>query len=118
MKFKSEALEKVKQYVAEESVLEKLRSDNATQYKCQSFENFCADNMIKREFTVPKTPQQNGVAETYNGTLAEITRGKLIEGKLSKMYWVCAMATANYTLNRITNENRKYPFELFFWSKA
>ena len=33
------------------------------------------------------------------------------------MYWVRAMATAIYTLNRITNENRKSAFELFFGQK-
>ena len=33
------------------------------------------------------------------------------------MYRVRAMATANYTSNRITNENRKSPFELFFGQK-
>ena len=84
MKFKSEALEKLKQYVAEEGVPEKLRSDNAKEYKSQSFEKF--ENKIKREFTVPETPQQNGVAERYNRTLAEMTRSNLIEGKFSKMY--------------------------------
>ena len=118
MKFKSEALEKLKQYVAEEGVPEKLRSDNAKEYKSQSFEKFCVENKIKREFTVPETPQQNGVAERYNRTLAEMTRCNLIEGKLSKMYWVRAMATANYTLNCITNEKtKKSPFELFFGKK-
>ena len=40
MKFKSEALEKLKQYVAEEGVPEKLRSDYAKEYKSQSFESF------------------------------------------------------------------------------
>ena len=45
-------------------------------------------------------------------------RCNLIDGKLSKMYWVRAMATANYTSNRITNEKtEKSPFELFFGKK-
>ena len=43
---------------------------------------------MKRELTVPETLQQNGVAERYNRTLAEVTRCYLIEGKLSEMYWV------------------------------
>ena len=47
-----------------------------------------------------------------------MSRCNLIEGKLSKMYWVRAMATANYTLNRITNEKtKKSPFELCFGKK-
>ena len=48
-----------------------------------------------------------------------MTRCNLIEGKLSKLYWVRAMATANYTLNRITNEKtEKSPFEQFFGNKT
>ena len=38
MKFKTEALEKLKQYVAEEGVPKKMRSDNAKEYKSQNFE--------------------------------------------------------------------------------
>ena len=46
MKIKSEALKKLKQYVAEEGVHEKLRSDNAKENKSQSFEKFWVENMI------------------------------------------------------------------------
>ena len=50
---------------------------------------------------------------------ADMTRGNMREGNLSKMYWVRAMATANYTLNRITNVKfKKFLFELFFGHKT
>ena len=62
VKFKSEANEKLEQYVAEERVREVLRGDNANKYKSQSFENFCVENKQKRKGTVPETPQQSGVA--------------------------------------------------------
>ena len=66
MKFKYEALDKLRQYVAEEGVPEILSSDNPKKIcKSQSFENFCVENKIKRELTVPETSQQNGVAERY-----------------------------------------------------
>ena len=101
MKFKSEALEEVTEYVAEEGTPAKFRSDNAKEYKSQQIAQFCIINRIKREFTVPETPQQNGVAESFNRKLVELTKTILLEGKISKLYWVRAMATANFTLNRI-----------------
>ncbi|GKF53178.1 putative ribonuclease H-like domain-containing protein, partial [Tanacetum coccineum] len=35
---------------------------------------FCGMKGIKREFSVARTPQQNGVAERKNGTLIEAAR--------------------------------------------
>ncbi|GJW06393.1 putative ribonuclease H-like domain-containing protein [Tanacetum coccineum] len=43
---------------------------------------FCEKNGIKREFSVARTPQQNGVAERRNRTLIEATRTMFLENKL------------------------------------
>jgi transposase InsO family protein len=40
-----------------------LRSDNGGEYTSRDFCDFCIDAGIKREYTVPYNPQQNGVAE-------------------------------------------------------
>nr|GEY82276.1 hypothetical protein [Tanacetum cinerariifolium] len=53
---------------------------------------FCKDKGIKREFSVARTPQQNGVAERRNRTLIEAARtmdnlGKF-EGKANEEYFV------------------------------
>jgi hypothetical protein len=67
-------------------------------------------------FTVPETPQQNGVAERFNRILVEIGRCLLIQAKLPKSCWVRALATAihirNLTVSINSNQNRS-PFELF-----
>ena len=39
-----------------------LRIDNGGEYTSDEFENFCKEEGIKKQFTVPYTPQQNGVA--------------------------------------------------------
>ncbi len=51
-------------------------------------------NKVKQEFTVPDTPQQNGVAERFNRVCVEMTRCVLSEAKLTKDFWIRAMATA------------------------
>ncbi|HEX4849418.1 MAG TPA: DDE-type integrase/transposase/recombinase, partial [Puia sp.] len=40
-----------------------LRSDNGGEYCSKEFEDYCSFNGIRRQKTVPGTPQENGVAE-------------------------------------------------------
>ncbi|GJZ40905.1 putative ribonuclease H-like domain-containing protein [Tanacetum coccineum] len=40
-----------------------IRSDHGTKFKNHAMNEFCAKKGIKREFSVARTPQQNGVAE-------------------------------------------------------
>ncbi|GJU08067.1 putative ribonuclease H-like domain-containing protein [Tanacetum coccineum] len=53
-------------------------------------------NDIKREFSVARTPQQNGVAKRRNRTLIEAARTMLANSKLSTTFWVEAVNTACY----------------------
>nr|GEW95441.1 putative ribonuclease H-like domain-containing protein [Tanacetum cinerariifolium] len=48
-----------------------IRSDNGTEFKIFDLNQFCELKGIKWEFSVPKTPQQNGIAERKNRTLIE-----------------------------------------------
>eukprot|EP00253_Pinus_taeda_P019127 PITA_19127 len=50
----------------------KLRSDNGREYVNNKFINFCTENGIQMQHTVPCTPQQNGVVERKNRTLKEM----------------------------------------------
>ena len=54
-----------------------LRSDNGGEYIDSKFVDFCASEGIRREFTVPYTPQQNGVVERKNGAIIGATRAML-----------------------------------------
>ncbi|GJR00125.1 putative ribonuclease H-like domain-containing protein [Tanacetum coccineum] len=69
---------------------------------------------IKREFSVARTPQQNGVAERKNRTLIEAARTMLVDSKLSTTFWAKAVNTACYVLNRILviKPHNKSPYEL------
>ena len=48
--------------------------DNDTKYTNDEFKDFCKQHGIKRHFTVRKAPQQNGVAERMNRSIAERAR--------------------------------------------
>ncbi|GJR96105.1 ribonuclease H-like domain-containing protein [Tanacetum coccineum] len=60
---------------------------------------FCEMKGIKREFSVARTPQQNGVAERKNRTLLEAVRTMLADSKLPTTFWVEAVNTACYVKN-------------------
>ncbi|GKF78662.1 putative ribonuclease H-like domain-containing protein, partial [Tanacetum coccineum] len=49
---------------------------------------------IKREYSVARTPQQNGVAERRNRTLIEAARTILTDSKLPTTFWAEAVSTA------------------------
>ncbi|GJZ61216.1 ribonuclease H-like domain-containing protein [Tanacetum coccineum] len=48
-----------------------IRCDNGTEFKNRVMSEFCEKKGIKREFSVARTPQQNGVAERRNLDIIE-----------------------------------------------
>ncbi|GJR22665.1 putative ribonuclease H-like domain-containing protein [Tanacetum coccineum] len=51
-----------------------IRCDNGTEFKNTVMSEFCEKKGIKRELSVARTPQQNGLAERRNRTLIEAAR--------------------------------------------
>nr|GEZ34739.1 putative ribonuclease H-like domain-containing protein [Tanacetum cinerariifolium] len=54
-----------------------IRSDNGTEFKNQDLNQFYGMKGIKREFSVPRTPQHNGITERKNRTLIKAARTML-----------------------------------------
>nr|GEU44357.1 putative ribonuclease H-like domain-containing protein [Tanacetum cinerariifolium] len=69
---------------------------------------------IKREFSVARTPQHNGIAERKNKTLIEAARTMLADILLPIPFWAEAFNTACYVQNRVlvTKPHNKTPYEL------
>ncbi|GJZ43643.1 ribonuclease H-like domain-containing protein [Tanacetum coccineum] len=59
-----------------------VRCDHGTEFKNHAMNEFYAKKGIKREFSVARTPQQNGVAERKNKTLIEAARTMLADSLL------------------------------------
>ena len=91
-----------------------IRSDNGTEFKNSALNDFCTEKGISRQFSAPRTPQQNGVVERKNRTLIEAARTMLSESRLPMYFWAEAVNTACYTQNRtlITKDHEKTPYEL------
>ena len=105
MRHKSEMFVKFKLWKVEvenqtERKIKCLRSDNGTEYTDSRFMELCEQHGIKRHFTVRKTPQQNGVAERMNRTIAEKARCLRLNAKLAKNFWADAVSMACFLINR------------------
>jgi transposase InsO family protein len=79
----------------------KIRSDNSTEFKNTQVEDFLDEEDIKYKFLAPYTPQQNGVAERKNHTLIEMTRIILDEYKTSDQFCAEEINTACHATNRL-----------------
>ena len=73
------------------------------------FQNFLKIEAVRHELTVPKTPQQNGVAERLNKILVE---SMLIQANLPQKFGVEALNTTVYLPNRSPSEAVEMPHPL------
>nr|GEZ72629.1 putative ribonuclease H-like domain-containing protein [Tanacetum cinerariifolium] len=78
-----------------------IKSDNGTEFKNSDLNQFCGLKGIKREFSVPRTPQQNGIAERKNKTLIEAAITMLANSLLPIPFWAKAINTTCYVQNRV-----------------
>ncbi|GJZ09544.1 retrovirus-related pol polyprotein from transposon TNT 1-94 [Tanacetum coccineum] len=69
---------------------------------------------IMQQFSIARSPQQNGVVERRNRTLIEAARTMLIFSKSPEFLWAKAILTACFTQNRslIHTRHNKTPYEL------
>nr|GEW85064.1 putative ribonuclease H-like domain-containing protein [Tanacetum cinerariifolium] len=91
-----------------------IRSDNGIEFKNYDLTQFCGLKGIKREFSVPRTPQKNGIAERKNRTLIEAARTMLADLLHLIPFWAEAVNTACYVQNRVlvTKPYNKTPYDL------
>jgi transposase InsO family protein len=96
-----------------------IRSDNGTEFRNASFDEFCLEHGIDQQFSTLRVPQQNGVVERKNCTLVEMARMMLDEYMTPRRFWANAISTACYISNQIFLRSILHltPFELRFGHK-
>jgi hypothetical protein len=125
LKEKSKALEKFKVFKAltENQIgkrLKEVRSDRGGEFSSGNFKEFCDKNGIKREYTIPRTPQQNRVVERQNRSVQQMARSMMNEKNIPQTYWVEAIHTAVHILNKahLRPHSDMTPYELWFGRPA
>ncbi|KAD0241433.1 hypothetical protein E3N88_44569 [Mikania micrantha] len=91
-----------------------VRSDNGTEFRNHILDEFYLSKGIKRQYSIPRTPEQNGVVERKNRTLIEAARTMLADSGLPLTFWAEAVNTACYVQNRVLVNQRwlKTPYEV------
>ena len=91
-----EAFKKFKAVVKKESgyQIKAMRYDRGREFTSKEFFEFWEANGIWRPLTVPKSPQQNGVAERKNRTILDMARSMLKSKRLPKEFWAEPVACA------------------------
>ena len=67
------------------------------------FKSYCTREGIEHEVIAPYTLQHNGIAERENRTILNMARNMLKTKNLPKKFWVEAVSTSVYLLNRCPN---------------
>jgi len=80
--------------------LKAFRSDRGGEFNSIEFKEYCDERGVKHFTTTPYTPQQNGVVEHRNRTVVEMARCLLTSKNVPGEFWVEAVTTTVYLLNR------------------
>ena len=128
IKEKAESLDKFKIFRTEVEkqlgkVIKVVRSDRGGEYYGKHgdagqlkgpFSKYLEDSGIVAQFTMPGSPEQNGVAERRNRTLMEMVRSMISRTNLPGFPWGESLKTALYILNRVPTKTVPLtPFELW-----
>ncbi|GJY72968.1 retrovirus-related pol polyprotein from transposon TNT 1-94 [Tanacetum coccineum] len=87
-----------------------IRCDNGNEFKNKEMNQFCEKKGILRQFSIARTPQQNGVTERRNRTLIEAARTMLADSKtptLSFMRPFGCLVTILNTIDHLGKFNGK-----------
>ena len=77
-----------------------LRSDNGGEYCSREFDRYCSEHGIRREKTVPRTPQESRVSERMNKTIMERARCMRLHAGLPLQFCLDAVDIVVYLINR------------------
>ncbi|CAI7852376.1 unnamed protein product, partial [Closterium sp. NIES-53] len=77
----------------------RLHSDRGGEFSSDLLAAYCAEHGIEQSFTLPASPQQNGVAERRIGLVMEVAHTSLIHAAAPHFLWPFAVRYAAHQLN-------------------
>lgn len=92
-----------------------LQLDNDGEFTSKLFQNLCEEHGIKRQFSIARTPQKNGVVKRKKRNVEEMAITMLNDSKLDNKFWVHEVDTTVYILNIGLHRRNcnKIPYELW-----
>ncbi|CAI7742027.1 unnamed protein product [Closterium sp. NIES-53] len=77
----------------------RLHSDRGGEFSSNLLRDFCHGEGILQSFTLPDSPQQNGIAERRIGLVMEVARTSMIHAAAPHFMWPFAVRYAAHQLN-------------------
>ncbi|CAI5972535.1 unnamed protein product [Closterium sp. NIES-64] len=77
----------------------RLHSDRGGKFSSDLLAAYCAEHGIRETFTLPASPQQNGVFERRIGLIMEVARTSMIHAAAPHFLWPFAVQYATHQLN-------------------
>ncbi|CAI7880032.1 unnamed protein product, partial [Closterium sp. NIES-54] len=77
----------------------RLHSDRGGEFSSNLLREFCRGEGILQSFTLPDSPQQNGIAERRIGLVMEVARTSMIHAAAPHFLWPFAVQYAAHQLN-------------------
>jgi transposase InsO family protein len=96
-----------------------LRTDNGGEFTAAEFASYYADEGVQRHYSVPYSPQQNGVVERRNQTVVGMARALLKQRGMPTLSCGEAVVTTVYILNCSPSKalNDRTPYEAWHGRK-
>ncbi|CAN1323872.1 Retrovirus-related Pol polyprotein from transposon TNT 1-94 [Linum perenne] len=93
-----------------------IRSDPGGEFSSQHLHQFYSDNGILFQQSCPGVSEQNGLVERKHRHVLDLTRAILLQSRVPTTFWVEAVRTVVYLINRQPTPVLKHlsPFEILF----
>jgi len=99
-----------------ENKIKNFKTDQGKEYVNKKVEQFCRRIGIRKSYSQPYNPQNNGKSERFNYTLVNCAKTLLYWSKLDTKFWDYAVKYANILYNKALHQGigNKIPEELFY----
>jgi len=99
-----------------ENKIKFFKSDNGREYNNSKIKKYCRKNGIKKIYSPPYNPEDNGITERFNQTLINSTKTLLFWAKLSLDFWSFSIIYANffYNITPKSSISNLIPNEIFY----
>ncbi|CAI7804998.1 unnamed protein product [Closterium sp. NIES-53] len=94
----------------------RLHSDRGGEFSSTHLETFCQGRGIIQSYTLPDSPQQNGVAEQHIGLVVEVARTSMCHASAPQFMWPQAVRYAAHQLNLWPSDARPRVMSVSLWT--
>ncbi|CAI7770129.1 unnamed protein product [Closterium sp. NIES-53] len=95
-----------------------LHSDPGGEFRSGILAGFCGEQGIRQSWTLPESPQQNGVAERRIGLVMDIARTSMIHARAPHFLWPYALCYAADQLNLQPHVSRPEVSLTSLWTRS